>query len=247
MTHDTDSDDAEHSNDDRAGSRRRFLAGSAGVVGVTLGGAFAAQPVFAHGNDDEDDDMPDGSTPPSAVVDEDTFEDDVEILNYALTLEYLEAEFYERALDNLDRDDIDSVSPVANLDVRNRDRIIDDLEVIRSHEEAHATTLASVIESLGATPVPEPDFDFGSAVTDAEEFLATAAALEDTGVAAYAGAAPAIEDPTLVPPALSIHSVEGRHASFVRTVGGEIGFPVSYDQPLPPADVREAAAQFIED
>ncbi|WP_335999075.1 ferritin-like domain-containing protein [Halorientalis halophila] len=200
--------------------------------------------MLAHDDDDEDGD---GDTPPSAVVDEDTFEDDVEILNYALTLEFLEAEFYDRALDNLDESDLLAVSPVEDLDAENRDRIVDDLEIIRDQEETHAETLESVVEDLGEDPVAEPDFEFGSAVTDAEEFLATAAVLEDTGVAAYAGAAPAIEDPDLVPPALSIHSVEGRHASFVRTVGGEVGFPAAFDQPLPPETVRERAAQFIAD
>jgi hypothetical protein len=88
---------------------------------------------------------------------------------------------------------------------------------------------------------------FGEAVEDPQEFIETAALLEDTGVAAYAGAATEIEDPDLIPPALSIHSVEGRHASFVRVLGGDRGFPNAFDYPLPRDDVEELIEPFIDD
>jgi len=221
-------------------SRRRFLAGSAGTVGaLAVGGAFGVG--SALGGDDEDDGASDGSM---------EFEDDVAILNYALTLEYLEAAFYRRALENLDRDDLlcdlpEELSHFGEYSDETLDEIYGRFEVIRDHEETHAETLATVIEDLGGEPIDEPEFDFGEAVEDPVAFIQTAAVLEDTGVAAYAGAAPSIENDDLVPPALSIHSVEARHASFVRELGGEIGFPNAFDEPLSRDEVLEAAGQFI--
>jgi len=221
-------------------SRRRFLAGSAGTVGaLAVGSAVGVGSVL--GGDDEDDGMADDSM---------EFEDDVAILNYALTLEYLEAAFYRRALENIDRDDLlcDLPEELAHFEEYS-DEVLDEIygrfEVIRDHEETHAETLATVIEDLGGEPIDEPEFDFGEAVEDPVTFIQTAAVLEDTGVGAYAGAAPFIENEDLVPPALSIHSVEARHASFVRELGGEIGFPDAFDEALSRDEVLEAAGQFI--
>jgi len=221
-------------------SRRRFLAGSAGAVGaLAVGGAFGVG--SALGGDDEDDEMSDDSM---------EFEDDVAILNYALTLEYLEAAFYRRALDNIERDDLlcDLPEELSHFEEYS-DEVLDEIygrfEVIRDHEETHAEVLSQTIEDLGGEPIDQPEFDFGEAVEDPVTFIQTAAVLEDTGVGAYAGAAPSIENDDLVPPALSIHSVEARHASFVREVGGQIGFPNAFDEPLPRDEVLEAAGQFI--
>lgn len=237
---DYDSTQGSETND----SRRRFLAGSAGTLGaLALGSAFGAQSALAGG--DEHDDGGDEEKPPEPLEGtEDMFEDDVAILNYALTLEYLEATFYRRALENLDQEDL-FVDHLAEVPDSLQERVYSQLEVIRDHEETHAETLSAVITDLGGEPVEQPEFDFGSAVEEPMEFLQTAAVLEDTGVAAYAGAAPAIEDEELVPPALSIHSVEARHASFVRELGGEIGFPEAFDDPLPKDEVLDAASQFI--
>ncbi len=82
-------------------------------------------------------------------------------------------------------------------------------------------------------------------MTEPAEFIATAVVLEDTGVAAYAGAAPFIENADLVAPALSIHSVEARHASFLRVLDQQVPFPEPFDDPLPKSAVLEAASQFI--
>ncbi|QLG29351.1 ferritin-like domain-containing protein [Halorarum halophilum] len=216
--------------------RRRFLTGSAGAIGaLALGSAFGAQSVLASGDDHGTD---------TEEQTEDAFEDDVAILNYALTLEYLEAAFYRRALDNLNRNDLLS-DRLDELPESVRERIFEQLTVIQEHEEIHVEFLTEVITDLGGEPAEEPEFDFGSAVEEPVEFIRTAAVLEDTGVAAYAGAAPSIEDEDLVPPALSIHSVEARHASFVRELGGQIGFPDAFDEPLPRDAVLEAASQFI--
>jgi rubrerythrin len=119
------------------------------------------------------------------------------------------------------------------------------LEIIRDHEQTHFETLGSVIQDLGGEPVEEPEFDFGSAVESPGEFIATAVVLEDTGVGAYAGAAPFIQNADLVPPALSIHSVEARHASFLRVLDQQVPFPEAFDAALSRSEVLERASQFI--
>lgn len=95
--------------------------------------------------------------------------------------------------------------------------------------------------------VDEPEFDFGTATEDPVEFLQTTALLETTGVSAYAGAAPLIENADLIPPALSIHSVEARHASFLNVLNGEIGFPDAFDEALTVDEVLDRAGPFIVD
>ncbi len=222
-------------------TRRRFLGGAAGALGVAGVGTAFTMPVAA-GDDYEAEG---GDEPPEGVDSE--FDDDVDILNFARTLEFLEARFYEEALDNIDTDDLHDVEGVKHLDDEVVEYVYDEIEVIQEHEAIHAEVLGAVVEDLGGDAVEEPEFDFGDAVEDPTAFIETAAVLEDTGVAAYAGAAPQIEDADLVPPALSIHSVEGRHASFVRVVGGETGFPNAFDAPLSRADVEDAIEPFIVD
>ena len=121
----------------------------------------------------------------------------------------------------------------------------DELRTIQEHEEIHVETLQTVIQDLGGEPVEEPEFDFGLAVEYPMAFLGTAAQLEDIGVSAYAGAAPHIENEDLIPPALSIHSVEARHASFLQTVMNESGFPDAFDEPRTRSEVEGLAAEFI--
>lgn len=242
MAYDQDDTQRSGNSSDTDDNRRRFLAGSAGAIGALgIGSAFGAQSVLGG---DDDDEM-DGEEPMEGA-----FEDDIAVLNFALTLEYLEAAFYRRGLNNLDKGDLmdDHVEELHHLDKLPKSyeqRIYDQLGVIQEHEEIHAETLVSIIEDRGGEPIDEPEFDFGTAVEDPVEFIQTAAVLEDTGVGAYAGAAPAIEDQDLVPPALSIHSVEGRHASFVRELGGQIGFPDVFDEALSKDEVLAAASQFI--
>lgn len=219
------------------------MAGTAGVLGgVALGGAFATPAVASEHNSESDDEETDDG-PPEAPENE--FEDDVAVLNYALTLEYLEAAFYEAALDNISESDLVDDGPLADFGDPITDSAYGNLETIRDHERTHAETLVSVIESLDGDPVDEPEFDFGSAVEEPGEFIATAVQLEDTGVAAYAGAAPYIEDASLVPPALSIHSVEARHAAFLRALDQQVPFPEAFDEPLPRSEVLDIASAFI--
>lgn len=136
------------------------------------------------------------------------------ILNYALTLEYLEQEFYYTALQ--------------------RPHLIPDtiqyetFNTIRTHEKEHVAFLQMAIKSLGGTPVKSPKFDYtagsgsgkgplADVFTNYETFLAVAQVFEDTGVRAYKGQAPKlVGGGPLLTAALDIHSVEARHASAVR-------------------------------
>lgn len=233
------SQDQPESRSETNNSRRRFLAGTAGALGGLALTGTAISPALAHEEEDSEDD---GETPPGLVDNE--FEDDVAILNYALTLEYLEAQFYEEGLDNISESDLVD-GPLADFGDAVTDNAYDYIETIRDHEETHVATLVAVIESLDGEPVDEPEFDFGDAVEDPETFIATAAQLEDVGVSAYAGAAPYIETAELVPPALSIHSVEARHASYLRLLSGQIPFPEAYDDPRSRAEVLDIASPFI--
>ena len=220
--------------------RRPVLGGLAGVLATGAVGTAAAggdEHEHDHHQKDSKSDEP-VDEPPEAVPDE--FENDFEVLNYALTLEYLEAEFYTRGIRNIDDAALEQVGP-EEAPVLNR------LRVVRDHEITHVETLAGTIEALGGDPVPSPEFDFGTAVQDPAEFVATGAMLEDIGVSAYAGAATSIENADLIPPALSIHSVEARHASYLRELNGEIGFPMAFDQPRSRSEVLELASGFIVD
>ena len=158
---------------------------------------------------------------------------DVKILNYALTLEYLESAFYDQAVAN---------NNFANAEVRAF------AQAVRAHEAAHVKALRKV---LGKAAVKSPKFAFGAAVTDAATFQKTAQVLEDTGVAAYAGQGPNIAQRAVVKAALSIHSVEARHAAWIRYLngGGAAGAatanqpaPATFDKPKTERTVLKAVA-----
>lgn len=141
-----------------------------------------------------------------------TFTDIKDILNYALTLEWLESEFYKKAVDTPGL--IPAGTPAVGA-----------ITTIRDHEVAHVAALQATITSLGGTPVGMPTFDFtaGGAFADVfsnyDTFLAVAQTFEDTGVRAYKGQAnnaALMANNDVLDAALRIHSVEARHASHVR-------------------------------
>lgn len=142
----------------------------------------------------------------------------LDTLNFALTLEYLEAEFYTRGV---------AASGLIPASVRAV------FEQIRKHEAAHVTFLMNTINTLGGQPVAKPTFDFTAGATfpnpflpqNYQVFLALAQAFEDTGVRAYKGqAANLMSNDTVLTAALQIHSVEARHAAMVRRVRGQEGW-----------------------
>ena len=135
----------------------------------------------------------------------------VAALNFALTLEYLEDEFYRLGLGT------SGLIPAA-------DRAI--MTQISKHEIAHVALLRG---ALGSAAVAKPAFKFGTVFGNYQTFLATAQAFEDTGVRAYKGQAGALLGTDQLTVALQIHSVEARHAAEVRRLRGLRGWITDAD------------------
>jgi len=142
----------------------------------------------------------------------------IDVLNYALTLEYLEAAFYQNG--NNVANTLIPTAPARQA-----------IATIGSHETAHVNFLKTAITASGGTPVSSPSFDFtaggtfGDVFTNYNTFLAVAQTFEDTGVRAYKGQAGAlISNNDVLTAALNIHSVEARHASHIRQMRKANGF-----------------------
>jgi rubrerythrin len=155
---------------------------------------------------------------------------DLEILNFALTLEYLESTFYERA-----------VMKGKGLSSEARALAVE----IRDNEQAHVDALRTAITGSGGKPVEAPDVGFGLAFTSEAKFLELAQALEDTGVSAYNGAAPSIESLEILAAAGSIVQVEARHAALIRLMRGQLPAPDAFDKALEAQQVLAAVKPFM--
>lgn len=158
----------------------------------------------------------------------------VDVLNFALTLEHLEDEFYRTALaqPGLIPGDYQAV-----------------FRQISKHESAHVTALSGV---LGLAAKPKPAFDFtargkyGDVFSNFRTFAKLAQTFEDTGVAAYKGQAGNLMGNDLIlTTALRIHSVEGRHAAEVRRVRGQREWGGAFDSPMSKAQVLAAVSPFL--
>lgn len=139
--------------------------------------------------------------------------DVLEVLNYALTLEYLEAEFYAQAT-------------TTYSGLFTNPNALAALKKIAAHEAAHVELLKSTITSLSGTPKTKPTFKFtnsaiGNVFANYATMLGTAQAMEDTGVRAYKGQATKLmENSVVLTAALQIHSIEARHAAHIRYMRG---------------------------
>jgi rubrerythrin len=194
---DVDTDGAIQETAERAGVNRADLLkraaigggailGTASLLGAIPGAAFASSK---------------GSVRASS---------DVDILNFALTLEYLEAAFYAEAV---------SKGKLTGATAKYA-------KVVASDEAQHVAFLKT---ALGMHAVKKPTFDFKGTTAAMGTFQKTAMALEDTGVSAYAGAAPMISNKKTLSAALSVHSVEARHAAWIRNIMGVNPAPVPFD------------------
>ncbi len=151
---------------------------------------------------------------------------DIGILNYALTLEYLEAAFYNGAT-------------AANLPLTPQAAAF--LKVVTADENAHVKFLK---KALGSKAAKEPTFNFKGANTNAETFMKTAQVLENTGVHAYLGQVLNIKTPAYVAAAGSILTIEARHASVIGLLNDPSGAAIApegpFDKPLTAAAVLKA-------
>jgi hypothetical protein len=190
--------------------KKAGLAGGAAMSGGAVLSALAPS-AFAAG----------GGRPPASFG-----KGDVGILNYALTLEYLEAAFYNGAT-------------AANLPLSAQGAAF--LKVVTKDENAHVKFLKT---ALGSKAAKEPKFNFKGANTNAEMFMKTAQVLENTGVHAYSGQALNIKNPAYVKAAVSILTIEARHASVIgllnEPAGNEIAPNGPFDTPFTAATVLAA-------
>lgn len=151
---------------------------------------------------------------------------DVDILNFALTLEFLEADFYRRA------QKLSLSSDVAKI-----------ARSFGDAESQHVDALKATIKQLSGKPVASPKFSFP--MKDEKSFLKLAQTLEDTGVSAYNGAGPAIKSKEVLAAAGSIVQIEARHAAVIRLLRGLVPAPDAFDKSLGTAKVLAAVKPLI--
>jgi len=209
------------------GSRAQFLkmvggAGAAGALSVLIA---------ACGGDDEESTSSSGgsSSKPSGGG---ASKQDIEIVNYALTLEYLEADFYQKVLDSGEVKD-KKVGEVA-------------MEIAENEQE-HVAALMATVEKLGGKPAAKPTTNFDSVLEGGEKMiLETAATVENLGAAAYLGQAGRIKSKEILAAALSIHTIEARHAAVLNSVVGKSIVPDgAFAKPAAMAEVLMAVKPFI--
>jgi len=152
---------------------------------------------------------------------------DVDILNFALTLEYLESTFYKEA----------KTRAKASGELKSL------IGLLADDEEQHVEALKATIVKLGGKPVAEPKFDFPYGNTAG--FLKLAQTFEDTGVSAYNGAGPMIKSKEVLGAAGSIVQVEARHAAAIRLQNKEEPAPEAFDPSLDEAQVLKAVEPFV--
>jgi Ferritin-like domain len=148
---------------------------------------------------------------------------DAAILNFALLLEYLQAAFYTET------ERIGAIKTELARVPRQLGGV----------ERAHVTALRNVLQRQA---IKRPAFDFRGTTEDQEAFLKTAVAFEDLGAAAYKGQATRVESPALLAAAVAIHSVEARHAAWMRYLAGFTPAGKAFDEPKTEGQVRQIVA-----
>jgi hypothetical protein len=179
----------------RATFLRRAAIGSAALLSVTAAPAQAAE-----GDRDE------------------------AILNYALTLEYIQEAFYG---------EVERLGALSG-------GLAEQARVVGAHERAHVKAFREVLQSRA---VKRARFDFRGATENGDRFRRTAVAFEDLAVAAYKGQAPLIKNRAYLVPALAIHTVEARHAAWIRRLAGITPAADAFDEPRSKASTLKIVAE----
>ncbi len=208
-----------------ASSRKRFLSmvGGAGAAGAL------AMFVAACGDDDKEKDS--ASTSEPAEKKSGSASQDLEIVNYALTLEYLEAAFY---------------ADVIKSGVVTDKKIAELAKTIGQNEQEHVDALLATAMKLGK-PAPKPKTDFQSVIDGGPKMIIeTAATVENLGASAYLGQAGRIKSKEILAAALAIHTVEGRHAAALNTLAGKSIVPDgAFAKPMSMEEVLPQVKPFI--
>jgi len=199
-------------------TRRDFVKGTVAAVPASLALEMLTGPRWAFGQSEG------GSG---------DFKDDIDVLNYALTLEYLESAFYKQG---------------------NAKKLLTGKEAayltkIGADEDAHVTAITATIKKLGGTPVASPKVDFKDAFSTKAKFLMTSHTFENLGVSAYLGAAGSIKSKDVLQAAAGIFGVEARHAA---VIGNLLAMPAdpgvfqgAQETPKTKSEVLTAAGPFI--
>ena len=171
--------------------RKRFLK-MVGGAGAASFGAFAVAACGSSGSS--------STRAPAATTAASASAGDVAILNYALTLEYLESQFYAKVI-------------AAKLFTGKVGMLVHDFG---EQEDTHVEAIRGAVSKLGGTPVAEPVGRFP--LSSASQVAQLAYTVENLGAAAYLGQAGKIQNPEVLATALAIHSVEARHAATLATL-----------------------------
>ncbi len=148
---------------------------------------------------------------------------DAAILNYALVLEYLQSAFYSEA----------ERAGALNGPLAHQ------AQVVGAHERAHVDALRG---ALGRQALRRPSFDFRGVTEDPGQFRRTAVAFEDLATAAYKAELPRIRSDAVLAAAVRIHSVEARHAAWIRRLAGRVPSPSAFDDPVAQREVTHIVA-----
>lgn len=202
----------------RTYTRRWFLKGSlaagAGALALTaVNGSFLA---------------------PAALAAPAPLDNDLDILNYALTLEFLEAAAYK------------AINDAGILS----GRAATYFQAFGAHEQAHVDAVRSTVQKLGGTPVSPPagGYNFSSVPQDQAGVVKFFQMVESVGASAYLGAAPSIQNADVLSAALSIHAVEAEHTSALADLvapGTNLFAPEAFATPRTPAEVMQIVAPFF--
>jgi rubrerythrin len=200
-------------------SRKRFLKMVGGTGAASAFGIFLA----ACGSDDKQP----AAKPKTAG----SAKQDLAIVQYALTLEHLETDFYNAV--------------ITSGAIKDK-KLGDVAKMIRDNELQHVQALTATVKQLGGTP-KKPKTNFDAVIKGGKDMiLQTAATVENLGAAAYLGQAPRIKSKEVLAAALSIHTVEGRHAAALNQVVGKTIVPDgAFAKPASMAEVLPKVKPFL--
>ena len=212
---------------DDPSDRKRFLRM---VGGAGAASAFAIF-VAACGDDNNESSSSSSSAGSSMTKSNGSMKGDLEIVQYALTLEHLETDFYNAVIDS---------------GVVKDKALAETAKMIRDNEQQHVDALTATVKQLGGKPV-RPKTNFDSVLAGGEKMvLETAASVENLGAAAYLGQAGRIQSKDVLAAALSIHTVEARHAAALNTVVGKTIVPDgAFAKPASMAEVLPKVKPFL--